>query len=125
MLKEEIVEPKTRVHFLLSEILALHEALRRLGIQAKDIFILAQDSGELGVQMRQNEKLGCLKIAELPVDEQRTFLELWPLAVEAWNKEMSDEQRDSIYLHARCLNSGNKIKLVRGLIEKGFNLHRD
>jgi len=104
----------------LREALAAHEALRRLGFRAEDIFVAYHANGifvELHAQGMEFS-VGC-GMCE-PWITQEKFVELWTRAANAWNDDaqMSSTTRRRIYEESHVRNNG--ARLVVALVDKGF-----
>lgn len=96
-----------------------HEMMRRLGIEADDIFLDTRIPGCFGVTVRVDGKEWVWTLGRLPVPEI-AFLAEWDLGVAYWNGA-SDEQLDALGME-RSPQMAMATAVVRSLIEKGIQL---
>lgn len=97
------------------ELLAVHEAFRRLKFPAKDIFIMFQDSKVLCVLVREDKNFAVL-VGEWPKDQEKEFMAFWDEAVRLWNSKGNTSTEDHERLWAQSRVRNNSVAFVSALI---------
>lgn len=125
----------TNVERALHETISFHEALRRLGYAASDIFVQCSPDGARGGQL---SAFTLLRVRGLPevtftsgqfvsVAEVQEFEAAWPHFVAQWNawdptgpSAFTDADRQKIYDSSFVVN--NSIALITVLLNKGHTV---
>lgn len=106
----------------LNEALAVHEAFRRLGFPADELFFAVYKDG-LAVELRQGEREFVVRVAKPLGVDSALLTAAWTTKVEWWNTIATEEQRASIWQASQVANGG--AVFVLGLAAKGFTFKEE
>lgn len=99
--------------------LAIFEALRRMGIQAEDIFV-AYNRGYPATVVRTQGKQFAISTDVIVSTSEDEYIADYQVAAEIWNTTMTADERVALY-HQE-LSSDQFFALVQALRKKGFHL---
>lgn len=98
------------------ELLALHEAFRKLGYSSDDLFVVANGGSQILFLLKYKEKEFTINVA-MNQNVEEVVAE-WKRAVVWWNLQSTEKERDNIYNHALMVQDAPG--LVMALIRKGI-----
>ena len=99
------------------EALGYHEALRKLGFSADNIFFAVDPSGRAQVHLKKEGRSFTIDVGFL-YGSQEVVRATWTHACEAWNKEASDQERDALWYKSHAL--AHAAPFVIALHARGF-----
>lgn len=108
------------LHPTIQMALALHEALRRLGIHADDIYLIVSPVQGCLVQARQGSDVCNFAVGEVPPDFTPAA---WAASVRVWNSGSTPEEKAEMW--EECRTCFNATLLIKCLHDTGFLLKSD
>jgi hypothetical protein len=107
------------LHPVVREMLAVHEAFRKLGFESDDIFVMLDDpDGHAKVILRAQGKQFIVRMDGEWHASVKDRMKAWEKAVEAWNGTMTDDDRQEIWQGSHIVE--NTAAFVIMLDSKGF-----
>jgi len=106
-----------QLHPALQEALAVHEAYRRLGFAAEDIYI-SQQNGNLFCILKTQGKDFVICVGALAECELEELTELWGAATYLWNEVAPEAERQALWENSCILHDATGF--VMALTEKGI-----
>jgi hypothetical protein len=100
------------------ELLAVHEAFRRLGVEAADIYVAPKVDGSVDVLAGQNGVRYRWVAVEPGSVEISLFAETWNRAVRWWNA--APPESDRVFRSSRVVHES--ARFMEGLVRQGFEV---
>lgn len=101
----------------IKEMLASHEALRKLGFLPGDIYVTVDPSGTAVVILKAQDLEFNITCGSFDAGAEE-FARQWTEAVERWNNSMPAEEMDGIWRNSFAF--ANIAQLILALKQKGF-----
>lgn len=101
----------------IKELLAIHEAFRKLGYPPDELFVATYAGGYIQFVLQHQGKQFTIDIAQ--GQDPKAITEEWQKAVAWWNKEAAEEERQAIYLGSVLLGEVGTVSLIHALVAKG------
>jgi len=101
----------------ITELLAIHEAFRKLGYPPEELFVATYGGGQIQFVLQHQAKQFTIDIAK--DQDPKAIAEEWQKAVAWWNKEATEEDRQAIYMGSVLLEHGGTVSLIHALVAKG------
>jgi hypothetical protein len=105
------------------EMVAVHEALRKLGFRPDDIFATANAGGHVGILLRAQGLEFMVACGHLLDLTEESFTALWDTATQNFNREVYDPA-DLTRMYEQSWVYKHRTEFVAGLLLKGFRLPR-
>ena len=101
---------------IIQDLLCLHEMFRRMGYEAKDLYVAEPKGGEIQFVLKEGKKTFTIDVGK--VENTKKMLSTWAKAAAWWNEGSTERERSSIFWASEF--RAHAVDIAAAMMVKGF-----